>query len=44
MQSLATCHGCPIELLKINVIRTSSKQKIEETGKGLARFAEHGSE
>jgi hypothetical protein len=44
MQALATHHECPIELLKINAVGTSSKQEIEEIRKGFTRFAEHGSE
>ncbi|XP_059459964.1 protein SCARECROW-like [Corylus avellana] len=40
MQALATRHGCPIELLKVTAIGISSKQRIEETGKRLARFAD----
>jgi hypothetical protein len=40
MQALATRHECPIKLLKITAVGTSSKQKMEETGKGLAHFAE----
>lgn len=40
MQALATRFECPIELLKVTAVGTTSKQEIEKTGKGLAHFAE----
>lgn len=40
MQALATRQECPVELLKITAVGSSSKQRMEETGKRLAYFAE----
>ncbi|XP_040990998.1 DELLA protein GAI1-like [Juglans microcarpa x Juglans regia] len=40
MQALATRFECPIELLKVTAVGTTSKQEIEKTGKRLAHFAE----
>lgn len=40
MQALVSRYDCPLELLKISAIGTSSKQMIEDTGKRLASFAE----
>ncbi|KAF9623082.1 hypothetical protein IFM89_036479 [Coptis chinensis] len=40
MQALAARRECPIELLKITAVGTKSGQRIEETGKRLASFAE----
>ncbi|KDP27929.1 hypothetical protein JCGZ_19009 [Jatropha curcas] len=40
MQALSSRHDCPIELLKISAIGTTSKQLIDDTGKTLASFAE----
>ncbi|KAH9766148.1 GRAS domain-containing protein [Citrus sinensis] len=39
-QPLATRQECPLELLKATAVRTTSKQKVEETGKMFAYFAE----
>lgn len=39
-QPLATRQECPLELLKATAVRTTSKQKVEETGKRFAYFAE----
>lgn len=40
MQALASRSDCPVELLKISAIGTSSRKLIEETGKRLESFAE----
>eukprot|EP00257_Ricinus_communis_P025717 XP_025013131.1 DELLA protein RGL1 [Ricinus communis] len=40
MQALMSRHHCPLELLKISAIGTTSKHLIEDTGKRLASFAE----
>ncbi|XP_059435115.1 DELLA protein RGL1-like [Corylus avellana] len=40
MQALATRYECPLELLKITAVGTTSKHIIERTGKRLASFAE----
>lgn len=40
LQGLATRNKCPIELLKVTAVSTTSRSKMEETGKGLACFAE----
>lgn len=40
MQALAARHECPLELLKMTAVGTSSKEGIEETCKRLACFAE----
>ncbi|XP_006419399.2 GRAS family protein RAM1-like [Citrus sinensis] len=40
MQALATRQECPVKLLKITAVGSSSKQRMEETGKRLAYFAE----
>ncbi|XWS53528.1 hypothetical protein CRYUN_Cryun10bG0009100 [Craigia yunnanensis] len=40
MQALATRDECPIELLKVTAVGTTSQTKMEETGKRLACFAE----
>ncbi|KAE8076696.1 hypothetical protein FH972_015330 [Carpinus fangiana] len=40
MQAPATRQEFPVEILKITVVGTTSRQKIEETGNRLARFAE----
>lgn len=40
MQALISQRNCPLELLKISAIGTTSKQLIENTGKRLANFAE----
>ncbi|XAR57010.1 hypothetical protein NMG60_11025007 [Bertholletia excelsa] len=39
MHALADRIECPLELLKITAVGTTSKQKIEETGKRLSTFA-----
>ncbi|WCJ23334.1 GRAS family transcription factor [Euphorbia peplus] len=39
MQALQSRHDCPLELLKISAIGTSSKASIEDTGRRLASFA-----
>lgn len=40
MQTLAVQQECLLELLKITAVITSSKERIEETGKRLSSFAE----
>ncbi|XP_038719190.1 DELLA protein RGL1-like [Tripterygium wilfordii] len=40
MQALATRHECPLELLKITAVGTSSKE-IEDSGKWLVGFAQN---
>ncbi|XVE65523.1 hypothetical protein DITRI_Ditri08aG0006600 [Diplodiscus trichospermus] len=40
MQALATRHECPIELLKVTAVGTTLQNKMKETGKRLACFAE----
>lgn len=39
MQALATRFECPIELLKVTAVGTTSKQEIKKTSKRLAHFA-----
>ncbi|PQM43292.1 DELLA protein GAI1 [Prunus yedoensis var. nudiflora] len=40
MQALATRYECPIELLKVTAVGVTSREKIEDTGRRLAQFAE----
>lgn len=40
MQALLSQKECPLELLKITAVRTTSKQLIEDTGKRLTSFAQ----
>lgn len=40
MQALAVREECPLELLKITAVGTTSKSKIEDTGKRLLSFAQ----
>ncbi|XP_030539872.2 DELLA protein GAI-like [Rhodamnia argentea] len=40
MQALVLCYDCQIELLKITAVGTSSKNRIDETGKRLINFAQ----
>ncbi|KAI4344793.1 hypothetical protein L6164_011982 [Bauhinia variegata] len=40
MQALESRHECPVELLKISAIGTTSKNSLEDAGKRLMNFAE----
>ncbi|KAL7210586.1 hypothetical protein ACSBR1_032028 [Camellia fascicularis] len=40
MQALAVRHECPVELLKITAVATTSEPAVEETGKRLLSFAD----
>ncbi|KAJ9699775.1 hypothetical protein PVL29_005578 [Vitis rotundifolia] len=40
MQALAVRYECPLELVKITAVGTTSRQKIEETGRRLVSFAQ----
>ncbi|KAM2186501.1 hypothetical protein ACFX1Q_031367 [Malus domestica] len=42
MEVLAECEECHIELLTITAVGVTSKQKIEETGRRLARTSDCG--